>query len=234
MTKQVPLALFTKRKTGSKPLVGVLSKLGYSLSYPELNAVETDVVNKQFKNRNIHSDVPPSLIPQTMATYVYDNCDHNSESQFVATMHCTIDIAIQERVSFEQPATMESEAATQTKIRQSFYTILMEIEPYIHGKTTDPPCLTPSPCNELNEIFSLSIMEGVLWCLCRYISGESNMRVLPGWTGFCYLVSTDVPTQDTHNITYLPAMEALRQVFHRSRVLGLTNADLILDHTIYA
>ena len=170
MAKQVPLALFTKRKTGSKPLVGVLSKLGYSLSYPELNAVETDVVNKQLKNRNIHSDVPPSLIPQTRTTYVYDNCDHNSKSQFVANMHCTNGIAIQERVSFEQPATIESEAAAQAKIRQSFYTILMEIE----------PCLTPSPCNELNEIFSLSIMEGVLWSLGRYISGESNMRVLPG------------------------------------------------------
>ena len=47
-----------------------------------------------------------------MAAYVYDNCDHNPESQFGATMHCTNGMAIQERVPFEQPATMESEAAT--------------------------------------------------------------------------------------------------------------------------
>ena len=68
---------------------GILKKLGHSLSYPELNAVETDLANRQLKNRNIYSDAPPSLIPGMMITYVYDNCDHNPESQFSATMHCT-------------------------------------------------------------------------------------------------------------------------------------------------
>ena len=88
-------------------------------------------------------------------------------------------------------------------------------------------------------------MEDSLWCLGRHISVESNMRVSPGWTGFYYLLSRDVPTHDTHSITYLPTinnpatemgtvMEVLRQVFHRSRVLGLTNAGLVLDHAIYA
>ena len=238
MVKQVQLALFTKCETGSKLLVGVLNKLGHSPSYPELNAVGTDVAN-------IHSDVPPSLIPQTITTYVYDNCDHNPESQFGATMHCTDGIAIQERVLFKQPATMESEQAIQAKRHQLFYQILMEIEPYIQGETTDPPCLTQPLYNDFNETSSLSKIEDALWFLGRHISGESNMRVLPGWTGFYYLVSRDVPTQDTHNIAYLPTiknpatemgtvMVVLRQVFHRSRVLGLVNADLVLDHAIYA
>ena len=120
MAKQVQLALFTMRKTGSKLLVGVLNKLAHSLMYPELNAVETDVTNKQLKNGNIHSDAPPSLLPQTMTAYVYDNCDHNPESQFGATMHCRNSIAIQERVPCAQAATMESEAATKAKIRQLF------------------------------------------------------------------------------------------------------------------
>lgn len=62
MAKQVQLALLTKRKTGSKLLVDVLNKLGHSLLYPKLNAVETDMTNKQLKNRNIHSDVLSRLI----------------------------------------------------------------------------------------------------------------------------------------------------------------------------
>ena len=62
MAKQVQLALLTKRKTGSKLLADVLNKLGHSLLYPKLNAVETDMANKQLKNRNIHSDVLSSLI----------------------------------------------------------------------------------------------------------------------------------------------------------------------------
>lgn len=61
MAKQVQLALLTKRKTGSKLLADVLNKLGHSLLYPKLNAVETDMTNKQLKNRNIHS-VLSSLI----------------------------------------------------------------------------------------------------------------------------------------------------------------------------
>ena len=51
MVKQVQLALFTKRKMGSKLLVGVLNKLEHSLSYPELNAVEPDAANKQLKTK---------------------------------------------------------------------------------------------------------------------------------------------------------------------------------------
>ena len=180
-----------------------------------------------------------------MTTYVYDNCDHNPESQFGATMHCTYGIAIQERGLFEQPATMESEQAIQAKRRQLLYQILMAIEPYIQGETTDPPCLTQPLYHEFNETSSLSKMEDTLWYLGRRISGESNMRVLPDWTKFYYLVSRDVPRQDTHKIVYLPTiknpatemgtmMEVLRQVFHRSRVLGLANADLVFYHAIYA
>ena len=70
MAKQVQLALFTKHKTESKLLVSVLNKLGHSLSYSELNAVETDVANKQLKNRNIYSYVPLSLLSQIMTKYV--------------------------------------------------------------------------------------------------------------------------------------------------------------------
>lgn len=96
ITKQVQLALFTKRITGLKLLVGVLNKLGHSLLYPELNAVETDVANKQLKNQNIHSDVPTSLILQTITTYVSNNCDHNPESQFGA-IPCTAQMALQSK-----------------------------------------------------------------------------------------------------------------------------------------
>ena len=93
MVKQVQLALFTKRKMGSKLLVGVLNKLEHSLSYPELNAVEPDATNKQLKNQNIHSDVPPSLIPQAMTTYVYDNCDLSHSLE----LPCTAQIALQSK-----------------------------------------------------------------------------------------------------------------------------------------
>ena len=53
-------------------------------------------------------------------------------------MHCTNGIAIQERVPFEQPTTMENEAATQAKRRRSFDPILMEIESYIQGEIIHP------------------------------------------------------------------------------------------------
>ena len=89
---------------------------------------------------------------------------------------------------------MESEAATQAKRRQLFDQILMDIEPYIQVETTNPPWLTQPQYNEFNETSSLPKMEDALWCLGRHIS----------WTGFYYLVSRDVPTQDTNNITYLP------------------------------
>ena len=52
-------------------------------------------------------------------------------------------------------------------------------------------------------------------------------------------------TQDTYNMTYFPTinntatevgtvMQVLRQVFHWSWVLSLNNADLVLDHAVYA
>ena len=70
---------------------------------------------------------------------------------------------------------MRREAATQAKRRESFDQILMDINPYIQGETTDPQCLTQPPYSEFNKTSSLSKIEDALWRLGRHISGESKI-----------------------------------------------------------
>lgn len=97
--KHVQLGIFTKRKTGSKLLLNCLNRLGHSISYDEVNNVETSFAEVQASNKNHRSFVPNNVQPSTFVTFVYDNCDHNPETLSGVSMHCTNGILIQKKIS---------------------------------------------------------------------------------------------------------------------------------------
>ena len=61
--KHIELGIFTKRKTGSKLLINCLNRLGHSISYSDVNKIETDIANRQLINGNLRTCVPGGLQP---------------------------------------------------------------------------------------------------------------------------------------------------------------------------
>ena len=107
--KHVQLGILTKRKTGSKFLINCLNRLGHSMSYDEVNSVETAFAVVQSKEKNFQSYVPNNVQPSTFITFVYDNCDHNAETLHGISMHCTNGIIIQKSdVEIRTPLEIET------------------------------------------------------------------------------------------------------------------------------
>jgi len=78
--------------------------MGHSISYDEVNVLETALAEKQVQHQLLKSYVPSTVIPSTFVTFVYDNCDHNLETLSGASMHCTYGIIIPKNVrNYIQP-----------------------------------------------------------------------------------------------------------------------------------
>ena len=248
--KHVQLGILTKRKTGSKFLINSLNRLGHSISYDEINNVETSFAELQSQQQNHRSFVPNNIQPSTFLTFVFDNCDHNPESLTGISMHCTNGIIIQKPTVTAQIV----DHATPIRIdkskrpkRRSFTPLISEIQPYYQPSTKANPTIIDSierNTNKFNEL--LSMKADFLWIVARYYQRQlqSNEQLIPGWTGFHHEVTnTDTPTM-TSNIYYLPTInksptkmdtvqEILFQVKAKSEALNLTAADLVLDHAIF-
>ena len=69
--------------------------LGYSITYDEVNNVETSFTEFNVKNQSNRSFVPNNVQPLSFFTFVYENCDHNPEMFSGASLHVTNGIIIQ-------------------------------------------------------------------------------------------------------------------------------------------
>ena len=70
------LGLAVKRKTGSVITTRWLNRFGHSVSYDEINAIETRLAEEQLASQNARRYIPNNIQPSTFVTFVYDNCDH--------------------------------------------------------------------------------------------------------------------------------------------------------------
>ena len=132
--------LFLKRKTGSKDILTWLNRLGHCISYDKVNRIETylaEIVSKSNKNERF---IPSNISPSSFVTFVADNGDHNPESLYAKSLHCTNMIMIQpqepNRISINAEIATISDVTYQRK--RSFKPISMDIQKYQPVKRTTP------------------------------------------------------------------------------------------------
>ena len=101
--KHVQLSITTKRKTGSRLMLDSLNCFGHSISYDEVNNVETSFAKLNVRNQSNRSFVPNNVEPSSFITFVYDNCDHNPETLSGASLHVTNGIIFQLSSKTEEP-----------------------------------------------------------------------------------------------------------------------------------
>ena len=91
-----------------------------SISYDELNALETKLAEEQVNNQTNTSLVPTLIQPSVFVTFYFDNCDHNMESIYNATLHGTLGIIIKQLGKQKVEATGNNSAIVSTERRRSF------------------------------------------------------------------------------------------------------------------
>ena len=115
--KHVDLGLCTKRKTGSRKLITWLNRLGLSISYHDVNLVETHIAEEQIANVTTAAYVPNNTRPEEFLTFVYENGDINVESVYGSSYHCANAIAIQQK-SIDSPKKTAAPAKVTSNCRR--------------------------------------------------------------------------------------------------------------------
>ena len=245
--KHVQLGIATKRKIGSRLMLDSLNQLGYSISYGEVNNVETSFAELNVKNQSNQLFVPNNVQPSSFVTFVYNNCDHNPETLSGASLHVTNGIIIQLLSKTEESEQSVSIAKSEfCPRRRSVKPIMKEGVFYTVPKRVNP-LLVEAVKMKSNEIHQIFAKKDLIWLMARrkLLKFSPNKQKVPGWTGFYHQVLTS--THDDNHLSktfYLPSVsqpptkistlqEVLCQVKEKAETLENKEADLVLDHAIY-
>ena len=184
--KHMQLGIFIKRITVSKLVINCLNKFGHTISYHEVNALETAFAEVQMHHQLVQTYVPPRVVPSKFVTFVYDNCDHNPESLSGTSMHVTNGIMIQVSDQSDQP--QRNMQDLNICKRKSFTAMDIDIAHYKQSERHRPPSLTI--INEDGNLDQfLSMKADLIWLfLRRHSSIMDQEQNIPAWTGFNYEV----------------------------------------------
>ena len=180
--------IVTKRKTGSI----MINSLNHSISYDEVNNIETFFAEMQANEQSHESFVTNNIQPSTFITFVYDNCDHNLETTSGISLHCTNGIIIQAPGLPSETSSSEIMCGASTRPRRrSFKAITNNDKPLYR----EPKKLIPENVlyveTDTDLIHQINFKkENLIWILARYKSSEflSVTQTVPGRTGFYHLV----------------------------------------------
>ena len=105
LPKQIGLAMAVRHPTGSKQLGGLLNRMGHSLSYDELQAVDTSLATEVLAKVETYGTVIPSNIsPGSFVQFAADNNDLKEENiDGKNTTHATTIVVYQTKVSGPEP-----------------------------------------------------------------------------------------------------------------------------------
>ena len=170
-------------------IIDCLNRLGHTISYHEVNSLETAFAEVQVHHQLFQSYVPPSVHPSMFVTFVYDNCDHNPESLSGVSMHVTNGIIIQ--LSNRNNELLQIDEANTPIIEKhkSFIPMETDILPYKAAPRLHPPILPDIDRNENFMSEYLSRKSDLLWLLlCSQSYIIKQEQNVPGWSGFYYEV----------------------------------------------
>ena len=155
--KLVQLGLPVKQKTRSIKVIIWLNHYGYCISYDEINATQTKLAEEQVHIPTAGRYIPNNIHRGLGVTFVYDNCDYNSESIYNVTVHGTNGIVIQmnnnnnNRKSNNKniPPTRSTRNVQSIK-RCYFKPVLQEVRPFIKPKKRPNPKPIQNVNNDIN------------------------------------------------------------------------------------
>ena len=190
--RKVELVVCIKRITGSVDAVRWLNRFGHSISYDEINALETKLAEEQVNNQTNTSLVPTHIQP--------------SESIYNTTLQWTNGIIIQQLDKQQVEATGNNSTIVSTERRKSFKPIYHELQPYIKEKERKNPIPIKQIETNINQLDGmLSRQEDLLRLLLRYRNKDN--QVIPGRVSFMKSPKNNAEIETNHDLWSGPLRE---------------------------
>jgi hypothetical protein len=117
--KHIALAMTTKHLTRSKELVTILNRAGHSVSYDEIQRVDTSMAEQimdQYQDGNVV--IPSNIYPERFVHAAADNIDINEETlDGLHTTHATSTVLYQQKGHFGKVQQLTKKASAKTRNR---------------------------------------------------------------------------------------------------------------------
>jgi len=237
--KHILLPYGIKSLTGNVEVIHMLNRLGHGISYGQLIEIQTAIAMQRKASGDI---LPNCIVSDVFATLAWDNIDKCEETlSGDGTTHRVNGIVIQRFVDTPQPRTVV-QPVQRTRVR-SFQSTEMPLANYTVVQRVGPGNCAVSDCS-FDAVKATSSANNLVWIVTRYQASQSNVQVVPSWTGFNIRVRSDhVVIAD--NVAYLPPIdspatslatvfELLQRSVKIQKQLNLPAILCVFDQALYA
>ncbi|CAG2255235.1 unnamed protein product [Mytilus edulis] len=251
--KHVALAIYLKTQTGSSEIVKIINRFGHSVSYDQVEEIETSIAEKMIMNTEDDIFIPSIIRKGVFSSFCWDNndlCEETLSGQ--GTTHCTNGIVIQTRPDWCENEDEANQTSLQRSKNRSLKIVTEEQPVHIYSKPRVGPKtnFSKQTHNSFQSLSLVSRKKDFCFLLCR-MSLLDNLFLLdnvsqciPTWTAFNIMTDhTNVPR--ANSIGYLQVIDAsptdlntVTTVLQRSvsiaDKLGQRDVVIVFDQAIYA
>ena len=227
-----------KSLTGNVELIQILNRLGHSVSYSQIEEIDTALCLKKLSIDSLIA-LPYSIHPNMFTTMAWDNIDRLEETlSGSGTSHRVNGIAIQ--AQFIGPEKLDA-SSNDRKTKQRTIMPYQPVSIYNTGSRVGPDQVTVVDDPDVFNCLSDAKMKDFVWLLSRLSSKDE--QTVSSWTGF------NIRTRDIDvckdNVGYLPTvnspatdMSTVYKVLQNSldimHSLDLQNIVCVFDQALYA
>lgn len=197
--KSLALAIAVKQTSGCSNLIRILNGLGHCVSLSSTAAYDTALEQLTINTSDI---IPREFVPKESINLVYDNIDFQEEitKQTHVTNGIMIQKVLRESNGLPEQAVKISKSQRSVKVPESDirqFSIGVKKTPDFQVETRQ--AITRTPFGETAQKLDLA------YVLMKMVHSDSY--VLPGWTGFNFLLRQDnIP--NVSRVGYLPIADA--------------------------
>ena len=238
--KHIVLAFTVKSLTGNVELINVLNRLGHSISYSQMEEIDTALCLQKLSLADRDVALPANIHPGIFTTLAWDNIDRLEETTSGGgTSHRVNGIAVQAQPTNPVPArTMPAVV----KAKQRSIDALPPMLPAYNAGQRVGPSQTNSADVDTEAQTRLARQKNLVWVMAR--SSQQEDQSISSWTGFNIKTRDDV-TVIQYNVGYLPTInapatqmstvnEVLNQSLSIMQWLNQTKIVCVFDQALYA
>ena len=237
--KHILLPFAVKSLTGNVELIQILNRLGHSVSYSQIEEIDTALCLKKLSIDSLIA-LPYSIHPNMFTTLAWDNIDRLEETlSGSGTSHRVNGIAIQ--AQFIGPEKLDASSNDRKTKQRTIMPYQPTVPIYNTGSRVGPDQVTVVDDPDVFNCLSDAKMKDFVWLLFRLSSKDE--QTVSSWTGF------NIRTRDIDvckdNVGYLPTvnspatdMSTVYKVLQNSldimHSLDLQNIVCVFDQALYA
>ena len=201
--KHIFLPFAIKSLTWNVELIRTLDRLGHSVSYSQLEEIDTTLCLQKLSLSEGDGPLPENIHPGVFTTLVWDNIGRLEETiSGEGTSHRVNGIVLQTKLVDPHPSKVLP-SVDKTK-KRSISTPPLMLSMYNVGQREGPPQATSVEV-DTPAVVPPAKEKNVVWIMARM--SEHDDQSISSWTGFIILARDDVAVVPD-NVGYIPTINA--------------------------